>query len=180
MTWRDVELWSGHGEWQGPIAYSTAADDSDRSVAGRAAIVRYLTEYLETGGIEGVYLADPDAFEPGDYPGVEDAGPTVDEIDWSGFPPDDRDVECPTCDEVDCVRWAHRDPEAFAREAATNVLDRWEHMEPLDVGQIRVAAISELDGWDLTHLRSAVVDRYLELVREGCEREGLILRTGVL
>jgi hypothetical protein len=50
-----------------------------------------LREYLTTGGITGVVLADPADYDENGYAvgggddELWDAGPSVDEIDWSGF-----------------------------------------------------------------------------------------------
>jgi hypothetical protein len=63
-SWRDVELFDECGE---PL------DEPAR--------VGALREYRATGGIAGVWLVDPRDHE---YP--ENEGPSVDEIDWTGFP----------------------------------------------------------------------------------------------
>jgi hypothetical protein len=69
-SWRDVELFDECGE---PL-------DAPARVGA-------LREYRATGGIAGVWLVDPR-----DHECPENEGPSVDEIDWTGFPESAEDA----------------------------------------------------------------------------------------
>jgi len=48
--------------------------------------VTYLAEYRERGSIYGAFLCTADELETLEDDAATEAGPRVEEIDWSGFP----------------------------------------------------------------------------------------------
>ena len=78
--WRSLHLWCATNEYPGGDWVSV--EHPGRVHPGR--LLRALTEFRERGTIDGWYLANP-ADYPEDSDEVVNAGPSRDEVDWTGF-----------------------------------------------------------------------------------------------
>jgi hypothetical protein len=72
--WAEINVWEIEDRWHG----SRLIDKASRKH------VELMREYRDTRGILDYWLADPDGYEPDDD-SIVDAGPRVDEIDWTGL-----------------------------------------------------------------------------------------------
>lgn len=73
VSWRDVSIWTQDGE----------VDSGSNPKR-----IRLLGEYRNNGSIYGAWLASEDEMDAAERDGTDtaDLGPSVEQIDWTGFP----------------------------------------------------------------------------------------------